>query len=193
MRRIRTDRSTAALVVALVALVVASVGPANAVEPAKIAVSKVAKALKLAKKADKRSKKALRLAQQVRAKGEPGPAGPQGARGETGSQGPKGDPGAAGATNVIIRRGVLETINADANVTTTVACNPGEVATGGGIELRNGADINDMVAWGSVPTPGDTSADLKPNGWRVRARNEDANNDNLGSIQVRAEVVCSSP
>jgi hypothetical protein len=118
----------------------------------------------------------------ARARGETGATGTPGVKGD------KGDKGAPGATNVITRRGVLTTLDPGANGTVTVDCNPGAVATGGGIEIRNGM-INNMVAWGSVPTPTDTSSDPQPKGWLARARNEGA----TGTIQVRAEVICASP
>ena len=122
--------------------------------------------------------------------GPAGPRGEQGPVGPTGPKGPKGDTGAAGATNVVIRRAPLTTINPDGNSNSVATCNAGEVPIAGGAEVRNG-DIDDMVVWGSIPE--DLDLDNVAEGWRVRVRNDDANNDNLGTIQFRAEVMCASP
>ena len=51
--------------------------------------------------------------------------------------------------------------------------------------------IKDLVVWGTLPE--DLNADGIPEGWRGRARNQDDNNDNMGSLTTRAVVVCSSP
>lgn len=110
-------------------------------------------------------------------------------QGPQGPQGLKGDAGPSGATNVITRLSSLEGIAADGSETATVDCNPGEVATGGGLQVTNGT-IRDMMAVNSRPV--DSATDV-PTGWTVRATNVDFNGDNLGTIDVRAYVVCASP
>lgn len=112
-----------------------------------------------------------------------GPQGPQG------PQGLKGDVGPSGATKVISRLSTFQVIAADDSESATVDCNPGEVATGGGILVSNGT-IRDMVAVSSRPVV--SAADV-PTGWTVRASNDDFDNDNVDTIEVRAYVICASP
>ncbi len=109
-----------------------------------------------------------------------GPSGPRGAQGIAGSP---------GATRVINREGPFVTIAADDSETASVNCNPGEVATGGGVGQSNGA-LLDMQAVTSVPIVG---AGGVPTGWTVRAANVDSNSDNMGTTAVAAYVVCASP
>jgi hypothetical protein len=109
-------------------------------------------------------------------------------RGPQGPQGLKGDVGASGATSVAAREGAFTTVQPDEFGAAAVDCNPGEVATGGGIELNNGS-ARDMVQVKSVPTP---SAG-KPTGWEARAFNSDSDNDDVDTIDVRAYVICAAP
>jgi hypothetical protein len=73
----------------------------------------------------------------VGASGAAGPKGPEGPKGDTGEAGPQGLPGeagqrgAAGATNVTVRT-VADHIGPNNGGGTSVYCNTGEVATGGG-------------------------------------------------------------
>ena len=110
-------------------------------------------------------------------------------RGPQGPQGPRGEVGPSGATKVISRRSDFQIVPADSSQTAKVECNPGEVATGGGIQITNGS-LLDMVAIQSMPTlsPSDV-----PTGWYVRAYNVDSNNDNAGTVEVRAYAICASP
>lgn len=102
-------------------------------------------------------------------KGAVGPQGPQG------SPGPKGDPGAPGATKVVVREGTFELGEAVA------ACNPGEVAVGGGGETFDEKE----VLWGSFPN---AEAGKTPTGWIAAAETFAA-----APAQVKAYVVCASP
>ncbi len=77
----------------------------------------------------------------------------------------------------------------DESETETVACLPGEVATGGGLEVNNG-QTRDMMATTSMP---EHDAAGKPTGWYARAYNLDSNEDDLGNVSVRAYAVCASP
>lgn len=110
-------------------------------------------------------------------------------RGPQGPQGLKGDAGPSGATKVISRLSTFQVIAADDSESATVDCNSGEVATGGGILVSNGT-IRDMVAVSSRPVV--SAADV-PTGWTVRASNDDSDNDNVDTIEVRAYVICASP
>jgi hypothetical protein len=58
-------------------------------------------------------------------------------RGPQGPEGPRGEVGPSGATKVISRQSDFQIIPADTSQTAKVDCNPGEVATGGGIQITN--------------------------------------------------------
>lgn len=90
---------------------------------------------------------------------------------------------------MISRLSTFQVIAADDSESATVDCNSGEVATGGGILVSNGT-IRDMVAVSSRPVV--SAADV-PTGWTVRASNDDSDNDNVDTIEVRAYVICASP
>ena len=81
------------------------------------------------------------------------------------------------------------TIAADGSETVGVNCDPGEVATGGGIGQNNGAFL-DMQSVTSGPQVG--AGDV-PTGWAVRAANVDSDDDGMDTIAVAAFVVCASP
>ena len=115
--------------------------------------------------------------------------GPQGLEGLQGPQGLKGDAGPSGATKVVSREGAFTSINPDQFGAAAVECDPGEVATGGGIDLDNGSGL-DMRPIRSRPTV-DTAG--HPIGWQVRALNADSDGDNADTISLRAYVVCASP
>ncbi len=113
----------------------------------------------------------------------------QGAQGPQGAEGPQGVPGPSGATKVIVRVGAFKLIVPDENENETVDCLPGEVATGGGLEVTNGS-TSDMMARTSMP---EFDGAHKPTGWYVDARNLDSNDDDLGNVSVRAYAICASP
>ena len=115
--------------------------------------------------------------------------GPQGLQGLPGPQGIKGDPGPSGATEVVSRESAFTNIDPDTFGSTSVACNPGEVATGGGVDLDNGSGL-DMRPIRSRPT---VDAAGHPTGWEVRALNADSDSDNADTIALRAYVICASP
>lgn len=112
-----------------------------------------------------------------------------GLRGLRGPQGTQGVAGPAGATKVVYRESPFVTIAPDSSETVGVNCNPGEVATGGGIAQSNGA-ILDMQAVTSVPIVG--AGDV-PTGWAVRAANIDSDGDGMGTTAAAAYVICASP
>ena len=60
---------------------------------------------------------------------------------------------------------------------------------GGGIQITNGS-LLDMVAIQSMPTLGPSNV---PTGWYARGSNVDSNNDNAGTVDVRAYAICASP
>ena len=111
--------------------------------------------------------------------------GPQGTQGP---QGPQGVPGEAGATNVVVRIGDFHLIPPDTTDDAQIACLPGEVATGGGIEVTNGSTA-DMRAISSRPV----SSGSEPTGWYARAFNVDHDENDAGNISVRAYAICASP
>ncbi len=106
-----------------------------------------------------------------------------------GPQGPQGAPGPSGATNVIMRRSAFQIIVADTPGSASVDCLPGEVATGGGVEVSNGQTRDMMVG---VSRPQVDAAD-KPIGWYARAYNLDSDEDDTDTVAVRAYAICASP
>jgi hypothetical protein len=107
--------------------------------------------------------------------GARGAEGAHGARGAEGPVGPRGPQGPAGATNVTARMGQLGT------GAVGVACNPGEVAVGGG---GTAIDVVPTFLTFSSPSPQTGT----PTGWTVAANRAD------GSIsQAQPFVVCAAP
>ena len=117
------------------------------------------------------------------ATGGTGPAGPQGPAGPAGEDGVDGADGANGATNVVIRHSSDVNIQHSTVVTTSVDCNGGERAVGGGGTNNGTAGIHLKQ---SNPTPATQGA--TPTGWSVTY-------ENLSGVpgSIRAWVVCSSP
>jgi hypothetical protein len=105
--------------------------------------------------------------------------------------GPPGPAGPAGATHVVVRT-FTQTIVSDGTATFTALCHSGEVATGGGYRLHDGARIPPWPVQISESEP--NSGPLDPvdgdttNGWRVVANNADT-----ASHDVTAYAVCASP
>ncbi|HET9593151.1 MAG TPA: hypothetical protein VFP17_09570 [Solirubrobacterales bacterium] len=102
--------------------------------------------------------------------------------GPVGPAGPQGPAGASGATHVVVRVAPGYTEGES-----TVSCNPGEVATGGGGET----ETKEQLLWGSFPTlsNGKTAeAGQTPMGWGVGGETA-AGLD----VPVKAFVVCVSP
>jgi hypothetical protein len=90
-------------------------------------------------------------------KAKRGPAGP------AGQQGMQGVPGGNGATNVTTRTAPLS-VPANGVNGATVSCDPGEHATGGGVQLFNGATVDTHVTE-DMPDP--ITAGSHPTGWSV--------------------------
>jgi hypothetical protein len=105
-------------------------------------------------------------------------------------EGPAGPPGAAGATNVITRRAdVIGVSGAGGTASTSVTCDPGEVATGGGAAF-NAASTTYRIALSepleadmSLPEPGDVAV-----GWLAAGVNNSGATRNF-----YAYVICASP
>jgi hypothetical protein len=120
--------------------------------------------------------------------GPQGPAGPQGIQGGQGIPGAKGDkgdpgaPGAAGATNVVVRRGSLVTLSANALTSASASCQAGERATGGG--ATNGGRTGVFV---TQSFPNQTADGATPTGWKVTYENP----TQLAAFGV-AFVICAS-
>jgi hypothetical protein len=122
------------------------------------------------------------------ATGPEGPAGPRGPEGATGArgaegatgargaEGPAGPQGPAGATNVTVRQGPVGAGES------TVMCNPGEVAVGGGGFTQDPAEPTFLVSSG--PT-----APAQGQGWSVIAGRVGGG----ASQSVGAIVVCAAP
>ena len=70
-----------------------------------------------------------------------------------------------------------------------MACNPGEVATGGGVDLDNGSGL-DMRPIRSRPTVDAAGHGHRVGGPRPQRR---LRSDNADTIALRAYVICASP
>jgi hypothetical protein len=114
-----------------------------------------------------------------------------------GPQGPQGVAGPSGAVKVVARFSNFQFIPADTSNLASVDCFPGEVATGGGIEVINGA-LRDMVAITSRPTvgPEDVPKRLGCTGVQHRFQRRQPGNDRRARIchlclPLRPEATCS--
>jgi hypothetical protein len=83
----------------------------------------------------------------------------------------------------VVREGAAVSINADANDQVSAFCEPGEVATGGGMRFGQ-VDPKDMLVVDQYPGL---------HSFTGLVRNLDADNNNAGALQVRAVVACASP
>ncbi len=119
-------------------------------------------------------------------RGTNGKAGTAGLTGATGPQGKEGVAGANGATSVVVRTAevTVETGKSDA---VTASCNPGERATGGGVETGTGSFKN---VWSPIPggKPVPAEPGLTPTGWRGYWLNESGSTDTF-----HVYVVCAAP
>jgi hypothetical protein len=163
MRRIGYRRPSPATLLAFLALVVALGGtsyaaitlPANSVGTKQLKKNAVT-----GKKVKNRSLKAIDFATGQLPKGDQG------------AQGIQGPPGPAGATNVTVR------VSDEGLGVTTVSCDAGERAVGGGALSSDGF----LVAVGPNVTSG------TPTGWAAQA-----DDGGGGDAHVRVSVVCAKP
>jgi hypothetical protein len=190
MRRIKQAKPSAGLIVAVVALVaalgggaVAGVAVTSLNKKDKKQVTKIAK-----KQAKKQSSKAV-AGIPAGPKGDPGP---EGATGDTGDKGDKGDKGDPGATSVLVRESGTKTVAADGSDSFIQGCQPGEVATGGGIRILQVDDgTEDVHIWNTAPDPSSNGG--TPTGWRGGVKNADDDGSNTGDITYRVYAICASP
>ena len=116
--------------------------------------------------------------------GSPGLQGLKGDKGDSGANGTNGTNGTNDATKVVRRQTTALMLVGNSFYNTSVQCNPGEVATGGGVahaELGNNA-----VVIADRPTGGSTTT--APTGWNGLIRNGDSTTDTFTVF-----VVCSTP
>ena len=123
------------------------------------------------------------------ATGITGTAGADGQPGATGATGPTGPAGDPGATSVVLRESTTQSVIPDASGNFTENCEPGEVATGGGVRVLQ-ADTEDVHVWRS--SPAETSSGETTTGWFVGIKNLDVEN-NGNNINYVVSVVCASP
>src|SRR5207249_4801400 len=113
-------------------------------------------------------------------KGDPGAQGAQGAQGSKGdagaqgAQGPKGDPGTAS-----LQSKTNSSASSNATQTVTVACDAGQVATGGG------ASLDSSNAYLYVNAPVFTSG--LPTGWTASATKSGGS----GSYTLKVWALCA--
>lgn len=109
------------------------------------------------------------------AQGEPGPAGPagppgpQGEPGAVGPERPQGPAGPSGVTNVTIRVSPFTSLAPGRSFGSSVFCEPGEKATGGG-----GTTNQPQVTWMAASLPWPANGDT-PTGWTVSYHNTSTN------------------
>jgi hypothetical protein len=120
------------------------------------------------------------------ASGKTGAAGPAGLNGTPGKEGPQGKQGTNGATNVVVRTAEV-TVENGKNGAVTASCEPGERATGGGVETGAG---NFKNVWSPIPggKPVPAEAGVTPTGWRGFWFNESGVTDTF-----HVYAVCASP
>jgi hypothetical protein len=118
--------------------------------------------------------------------GPAGLAGASGSSGGTGAQGKEGTAGANGAARVVVRTAEV-TIEDKKTGAVTANCNPGERATGGGVEVGTGSFKN---VWSPIPggKPEPAEAGETPTGWRGFWNNESGVTDTF-----HVYVVCAAP
>jgi hypothetical protein len=118
--------------------------------------------------------------------GKTGAAGPAGQGGASGKEGPQGKPGANGVTNVVVRTAEV-TVEDGKSGAVTAACEPGERATGGGVETGTGSfkNVSSPIP-GGKPVPAE--AGVTPTGWRGFWLNESGVTDTF-----HVYAVCASP
>jgi hypothetical protein len=107
------------------------------------------------------------------------PAGPQGIQGPKGDSGPQGPRGIA---QTVQRSAPAETVGANNSASSDAWCNPGEIATGGGVWTYD----DQLVVSGSAPTPSAVSGQHF-NGWGARVHNMSGT-----AHTFQAYVVCAS-
>jgi collagen triple helix repeat protein len=130
-------------------------------------------------------------------KGDPGAAGatgPQGPAGAAGPQGPKGDTGTPGVTHIVARTATVTSFRDGQPL--EVACNPGEVATGGGGHVS--ADDVDQRLYETGQTGGGSPGVITASepivtngsvtGWRVKANRT----LNATLVPLTVWVLCAS-
>jgi hypothetical protein len=120
-------------------------------------------------------------------RGPQGPAGPTGATGAAGPAGTAGPAGASGATNVHIRYATGNIVSVSgATSDATASCDPGEVATGGGVS-RSTSSSTKLVVSGENPTPAVFNG--TPTGWWGQVTSTGPSEN----VQAQVWVVCASP
>lgn len=116
---------------------------------------------------------------------------PRGETGPTGAAGPPGVTGASGATSAVMRQGPDVTIDGSDFAEAQVDCNPGEVATGGGLYNETSVKFIHLTSSYPIPNPTmppPTGNGKVPTGWRVWAHNTIT-----GPQVVNAYVICVKP
>jgi hypothetical protein len=109
--------------------------------------------------------------------------GPQGLRGATGAKGTNGTNGTNGATKVVVRQLFVSMPTAATFYSGTAQCNPGEVATGGGVNNNDAANTARMV----FDNPGSGNATSPPTSWIGGFMN------GTPADSFNVYVICASP
>jgi hypothetical protein len=116
-----------------------------------------------------------------------GPQGPQGPQGSQGLPGPAGKDGTNAATNVVIRDSAGVDVADGDDGFDSVACDPGEKATGGGVFATDGTNI---INTDTAVNESDATVDSNdhPTGWEGGIHNASG-----GSVTLVVEAICASP
>ena len=118
--------------------------------------------------------------------GRTGPAGAAGAPGAAGREGPQGKEGPHGPTSVVVRAAEVTVENGKSGAA-TATCEPGERATGGGVETGAGsfANVSSPIP-GGKPEPAEPG--VTPTSWRGVWLNQSGGTDTF-----HVYVVCAAP
>ena len=108
------------------------------------------------------------------------PSGPQGPQGPHGAQGLQGPPGAPGRNGKAVADG--------ADGFDSVACDPGQKATGGGVFATDAA--GNIIRVDAAVTQSDSTVDAagQTDGWVGAIHNASG-----GSVTLVVEAICASP
>jgi hypothetical protein len=139
-------------------------------------------ALRLAGKCNKKHERSVSWSA-TGPQGSRGASGAKGTNGTNGTNGTKGTNGTNGATKVVVRQLFVSMPTAATFYQGTAQCNPGEVATGGGVNNNDASNTARMV----LDAPGGGNATSPPTSWSGSFVNGGA------ADSFNVYVVCASP
>jgi predicted ribonuclease toxin of YeeF-YezG toxin-antitoxin module len=178
----RVHRSGKVLSIAVVAVVAAGGSWALAATTSgaiHACANKKSGALRLAGKCSKKHERAVSW----NITGPQGLRGATGAKGTNGINGTNGTNGTNGATKVVVRQTFVSMPTANTFYSGTAQCNPGEVATGGGVNNNLASNTARLV----LDNPNDGNATSPPTSWIGGFMN------GATADSFNVYVICASP